>query len=127
MTVIFSDRAVNGLIGIYSNPKFYEGIPNGTTTVVTNIEMIANDAKQKGIKVEPFPKNEEEITAFKEKEVKKSETVSNSNIDDFVITGLTDITTTFEQDVRAGMPDEEILTKHGVSKRKLTAEKKKLK
>ncbi len=135
MTVIFSDRAVDGCEGLYCNPKFFEGFPPNTTSVITKHDHIKKAAKEQGLVVRDFPK--QPPTGKVEKETPPPAPKSGAKITEPkeavitedeppLIAGLTDVVTTFEEDIRAGMDAKDIMGKHGVSRQKITAAKKKL-
>lgn len=54
MTIIFADKHIEGVYGVYHNPKFYAGVPPEAKVVYTNSELIATDARKRGAEVLPL-------------------------------------------------------------------------
>ena len=55
--IIFSNKKVDGVDGIYANPAMFNGyFDGGHNEVMTNIKAIREIAKSKGLIVKDFPK-----------------------------------------------------------------------
>ena len=70
MVVIFSSRVIEGLMGKYANPKFFDGTFEGCKVVMTDKEHIAKEARKQGLTVLPLTGTIqlEDVTPHKEED-----------------------------------------------------------
>ena len=56
MTIVYSDKRVDGVDGAYRNPAFFDGLEEGAKVVYTDDESIAKLYKDAGVEVKPITK-----------------------------------------------------------------------
>lgn len=130
MTVIFSSERREGLVGIYATPALATIIDfNGATLAYTDNKRLIALGKEAGVEVRDFPKQPPTGKVEKNTPPPKSEetvTPSNDVLGPLVMTPVTAPTTAFDDLMAGNLSDEAIINKHGITKRQLTAQKRKV-
>lgn len=81
--VIFSNKRINGLMGSYLNPKYFEGNFEGAEIVMTDDAEIAKEAKKQGLEVHPIKGAKQSplaITVEKEEPKDNGDTATSGKI-----------------------------------------------
>lgn len=57
MIIIYSDKALKGVAGVYCAPRLFKEIDKRATTVITNDKAIAEAYQKLGVEVKGFPRS----------------------------------------------------------------------
>lgn len=57
MIVIYSDKEVKGVAGVYCSPRLFDKLDNRATLVITNDDKISEAYKKANIEVKGFPRS----------------------------------------------------------------------
>ena len=57
MIVIYSDKTIEGVAGVYCSPRLFDGVDTRAKLVITNDPKIAEAYKAKGIESKGFPRS----------------------------------------------------------------------
>ena len=131
MTMIFSNEAIPDLNGVYANPKFYDGTFGKATIVYTDNDVIAKQAKEKGLEVKSI-KNLKNKPPSKGEDAVIVEQPSAKIVDEPLFAPITSEgstssgATTLNEDIDSGMSNTAMMKKHDITKKELTVAKRKL-